>query len=1338
MSAEQTHQQSDTPLELESSTFEEIVDALSSGRPIALPQNTGDFLLNSEDAQAAFRFYASRRDLWPQQKQLSSTEVDQLLLALETPKPVIRSPQIVTSALKRPRWRITQVKAHRFAGLHRHCGSNGQAPDSLSLELDRDVTCIWGFNGAGKTALQSAIMWCLTGQAHRSQHKPAAVHEPIAVELLSVSDGDDPNSVDATRSLSLPPIVPLPSPEDLATLQDKPACDTWVELTLREHSGQEIVVKRELKRSPKGALSIQSTGLEQLGLPQWAIDAGTLMPAIAATMRFDEKTTFADAIAQLTGLRPLQDLGKRSERLARRLLGEDSDKAEADIDVASTRFSTSKRTFEEAWKIQADTLGQLPELFFPAQETTDKSCKAAIESLDSYLEELRQQGQKDIDAILAASIQLETKDQAVAFETALGTAKERLSSVAIGALPSIQTLKRLGEIEEDDRVAVIAKLEDLRERAVEQVVRQQKKEEAARWQLYTMVSQWHRRHHPEEPLGDCPVCGSDLAQVPPDALLDKEVGEALKASALAHTDATKTLQDWQRDAASELLEALPLSLRPFVDTKPHASLLGLYRDAYVSELLQDPAFTTQLRPIKQNAATVWDMAVQANPLPTLPETEVIELPHEFRVTSLATRFANLQAALTLSLHRRLSEDQIKLITQRYFGAGSFNRADATKEQIDISVAPLRHQIIALQQAVASSEPISALLRQLSEIELIRQSWVKARKRHRLLQRAGAAVQEFTRLPGLVHHQVEGLINVLDERTTAWLGIIYRPHYVGGPTYIGLDPGRAQGVGLYAGLGSLRVHAHEVMNSSHLRACVWAFVFSLWERIRDRAGALEVLQLDDPQTYFDPINTENLAAAIPKLVEAGMAPIITSNDNRFIAAVKSRLPKLSSGSPSWTMLQISPISSSRHTAALTPAVEEVFERRDVWLEDESDVGKAQEFVERVRLHIENRLWDLLAADPMLIYKPTLADLIGHISNARNGGEQPFNEVPFERLLNCKSLRQGSLFYSIINNAHHNLRNVTPYDAEEVNKAFDEVDRLMRSCSAAYARFMGRLTREDEDIFFSAPPTAPQAIVLNKTPIRNLGDFSARTHTDALAVEGEFTTFSFDSLGEVALFAIRSSSLGSLALPGQIVAASLSGDAKNGDPVIALYGSSVFARRYHSDQSDFSRLTLACDQSGTERVAPALTLPRNKVRVLPIVGILYDNVSQDGANEARSVDSCSVLNRPLLAARIIEDSGYPVVRNGDLVLLEQAEIPTETVLDRMKGDMVAFVASQRGEQFAYLKRIGSSIQGSGLRIFENVGTFGDSLAVSCFEGEGGLVDCLEMRSMWRVHGVIRNRP
>ncbi len=77
-------------------------------------------------------------------------------------------------------------------------------------------------------------------------------------------------------------------------------------------------MQRTLTVGTRGKISMTVTGLEDLGLPDLAVEAGTLMPGIAAQMRFDEKTTFADAIAQLTGLKPLEDLGHRSRRVVRR------------------------------------------------------------------------------------------------------------------------------------------------------------------------------------------------------------------------------------------------------------------------------------------------------------------------------------------------------------------------------------------------------------------------------------------------------------------------------------------------------------------------------------------------------------------------------------------------------------------------------------------------------------------------------------------------------------------------------------------------------------------------------------------------------------------------------------------------------------------------------------------------------------------------------------------------------------------------------------------------------------------------------------------------------------
>ena len=78
-------------------------------------------------------------------------------------------------------WTLRRVEAHRFGGLHRHCGLDGEDPEDFVVEVDRDVTLISGFNGAGKTALQNVIIWCLTGRALRSQHMPDEVHAPMDV-----------------------------------------------------------------------------------------------------------------------------------------------------------------------------------------------------------------------------------------------------------------------------------------------------------------------------------------------------------------------------------------------------------------------------------------------------------------------------------------------------------------------------------------------------------------------------------------------------------------------------------------------------------------------------------------------------------------------------------------------------------------------------------------------------------------------------------------------------------------------------------------------------------------------------------------------------------------------------------------------------------------------------------------------------------------------------------------------------------------------------------------------------------------------------------------------------
>ena len=136
-------------------------------------------------------------------------------------------------------------------------------------------------------------------------------------------------------------------------------------------------------------------------------------------------------------------------------------------------------------------------------------------------------------------------------------------------------------------------------------------------------------------------------------------------------------------------------------------------------------------------------------------------------------------------------------------------------------------------------PIVSLIRQLDNLESVRQEWDAQANRLLLLARAAAAVEPYLDLPELVYERVAGLIDTLDRDTADWLGRIYRPHYRGGPSYGGFEPDEDSRFGLRAEIGDLRVPAHQVMNASLLRACVWAFLFALWEHVRKHSGCVSL-------------------------------------------------------------------------------------------------------------------------------------------------------------------------------------------------------------------------------------------------------------------------------------------------------------------------------------------------------------------------------------------------------------------------------------------------------------------------------------------------------------------
>ena len=701
----------------------------------------------------------------------------------------------------------------------------------------------------------------------------------------------------------------------------------------------------------------------------------------------------------------------------------------------------------------------------------------------------------------------------------------------------------------------------------------------------------------------------------------------------------------------------------------------------------------------------------------------------------------MERTLELARQRVNNLEVIKGLMERYVGKTTTLDADGSDDGLDwpgderSEELPLRDQVEALRRCVNSAAPILSLLRQLDELDCMSKSYTEILDRLTRIEDAAEAVEEFTQFPNLVFQQVTGLIETLDEGTRTWLERIYRPHYHGGPAYSGFDATQEKGLGLRAGVGEVEVDAYRIMNASQLRACVWAFVFSLWERVRARVGGIDCLLLDDPQDQFDPINSENLAAAIAEMPTHGMRPLVTSNDYRFLDAVRDKLPARSTTCPSWYAGFISPISNSRLTAWVVPDRGEVDELRRSWQADQNNEDKARRFVSSVRVNLENRLWDLLSSVPFERRKPTLSDLIDALRMARNNGEHPFDEPPFDGLLTHAQLRDSAPFYRCINKAHHRPQDVTPHDAGEVSKVFSGINSRLRSCSAAYARFMGRMTSEDEDLVSDDFPPRPVPKVLGTASIQVLGRVSARSSADLLAGGLDAQLFELASLGAVACYGVRAQGLSPIVLQGQVVIASLESEAVDGDPVVALCGGRMYLRRLFSDGKDPSRIVLASDRSGTEQVAPTLLLQRARTRLLPVVGVVYEERSFPGRDEVTEVEGSKLFELPLVAARVADDSAFPIIRAGDLVLMEPVPNLDEAEVMRLEDSLVVATAGTGSEVFAYLKRLGGTAA-PGVRILENVGLKGSALSVA-INDEGLFADVTPLQMLWRVHGTIRSR-
>ncbi|MCC8936023.1 AAA family ATPase [Bradyrhizobium sp. Arg68] len=1308
-------------------TLDEVVESIVRGEAL---QITGGRIFQAlpDDSRRALAFYnQDRRAFWNPERDTNvlENEIDRLLNALDRPLPA--GPEMAPSGASVQKWQLARVEAHRFRGLHRHCADNGRDPDTFQFDVSADVTLLRGFNGAGKTSLVSAICWCLTGYGFRSQALPAPLHEAIEVRL-----SDQPGSEADISSFELPPIVPIPNEEELVWVDGTPKHDTWVKLTFVSLiDGRAVIVERHLERQGRKSFTTHAVGLHNLGLTDLALQVGSLMPGIAASTRFDDRTTLSQAISTLTGLRPLAHFGKRSERVYDRLTKKYPDEAAQAKTGARKAAVEQIQTLHDLLKT-AEGLPTLECVLAPEDQSPDR-WRRGLSEAEAKLVTVEDAAAADTCGILGNLPSLTTDANIKRFAETLASVRSQFTSAALKGLPSIQTAQQLGAITAGDAEAAEAVLAKIENEGRALLDRLSDAERANRIRLYGLVARWHEAAHPGASFTECPICQNDFSadgSIPHDTLVGQSVLEALEAGRSAQVAALLTAEEWERSTAQQLRELLPECTRPFIDKSVPDTLGTLYKSALSVEVFRQPDFPGAFRNLAVGLAKVcdkaWSNAPQPNAAP--PFNLPGDIPDQAGLRGMAR---NVLKAISLARYRSEHAEFARTAMRDVLEGEQTMPAPIT----ELSVAA---QLALVERYLESARHFAGVRRQLAQIKETCEKWEKAGDRITKLARAAEAVKPFTAFPQLVNDQVESLIANLQSQAASWADRMYRAAFTQGPSYAGFDVGRADGLNILAAQGRHVVEAHHIMNASALRVYLSAFVLALWQQIWERSGGIATVLMDDPQDLLDAGNVANLAAAVPDLLDVGVRPFIVSNDFGFIPAIEDyvRARQPFGGAKRTRVWEFSAVSRSKCTATLAPLVDEVRDRRDAWKANENNPSLARAFAYPVRVRIEAKLWDLLASDPVPLNDPTLDDLLSKIANARNQGQQPFNEEPFRKLLELAPLRSGAPFRDIINEAHHGRADrITPVEAETVNAHFDEVFAAIDACWLTYARFMRRLPAEA-----NAPPSdviAPNVVSFPDRPIPIIGRFAAREPGAGLAtIENASEFFSLTSLGPVALFTLRAPTLGLVAFPGQTLLTVADAEIRNGDLAVVLTVGKTYARRIGLDRTDLSRIVLEALPSANPNVPPTHFLERSKVRLMKIVGVLFDDVATPHSQgEASPAVESPVLGQVVAAGHVAGDSAFPVARSGGRVLLGAP--PGE--LGSLAGRIIAVMTRTNRysqEYLAYLKRLGKAIPSiPDVYYLENVGETGEGEYVRFPCASASTVDAVPLvEQYWKVHGTL----
>lgn len=1239
--------------------------------------------ITSDDARAVLDWYRRNPGKWA--GNLNAGDAEAIIDAVGTPPPTIE-PVTDTAATGPIRTlRLVKVVAHRFAGLHAY-GRPTEPPETFTFVPNKPMTLFEGFNGAGKTSIANAIVWCLTGHLIRSQRQPEAGPTEFPCEVTR-----DDESV-TTHSMSA--VTPMPHGNGNLPADGTPIpADTWVELTFADSDGTILApVRREQSRKPSGKITEVVPDLDAIGIDPIAWRIATTMPALLPFLSVGSTSQLGQAVARLTGLADLVDLAKHATKASDRIAKRTVKELQTDLTGITTRYVDAT----------ADLAGIVTEhgdLAFPgeAPAVDAADAEARLTTIATHFTTSKATALAQARAVLGNGFDPENRAARDDLERSIRPAIEQLSH--IGQLRSIARLSAL-TVDGSQISSVVTLLARIASEAATLAELAASPDKARRSQLYARVSSWmHEHDHRDD--GRCPVCVGEMADAR-DPVSGAPVTDHLADAARDRDLIAQTVAQWSAHWCGELLRQLPEPIgaearKDLPETPVDLLVAGLTDDLFASEGLRGA-----LAALRPDAEVLVAECTAALPPFDEPDARVLPAAIAGAAADLAEMIGRVDRALAFAewrvTHKQALRDVIQAIRRGEDGSPDAERA-------------IGRRLEALLAIVDGVTPLNTAITVVGRMEAARRDHATKQARIARGSRAVQALDLLVPLGALAQAQVDTLRTVLHRRSEYWRRAMYRNATEFAPdlTGTGMD---AKGVlELKVGRQGVAAPAQHISNASALRGALLGFFLAFREHVLDRRGGLATLILDDPQELLDNDNRERLARGLARLASAGAQMIVTTHDRKFARCLVAEHRDTAEH------LSVHPVNSVRPTLFVAPAIEEVDRKRQTFRDSPDNHTAAQDYAADLRVFLESRLGDLFddiahpayAAGTRPLTLIPLMDRLRAVVTAGTG--ELFTHPTVRRFVDDGALAEGADPRRVLNKSHHDKVSVTYMDVKTVEADFL---RLRTGIEKVHEQF--RLHRWREPL---APANTSGTNVVQLRPMAKptlatvpiCPDIAAFVTSAPGGGSQDVATENLDGdwFEGKSLYYVRGESLG-FAVPSGAVAIVEAEPYPGRDQnlVIAHHRGQVMARRMVKSPGSIG-ISLSAQMPDPRTRRPTTTCDESKVRLYRVVGAIFTDMPPPAGagGEASPVDAVPELSGITVAYRVKEDSAVPVALPGQVILGGAELSPSD--LDGWMGKLVAVTLD---DGFSIFKRVGRRLGGrlGHLRQFETIGGLGSSLVVA----------------------------